>query len=271
VSARSSRVIINLRTRASHPPTSPSPRRPARAELQRSQRILVLKRPDPKVSLSITTALLSLVVGFMPLVAAQLAQHPHDPIVVLVALAVPLAAALRRSRVVHVVADFGPLALLARGLGIRRLPVVGEVGGVDFGGPGAAVAGAGFGLEGDGGAILKARYGGARGVQVCQAVAVGEVGGRGDGGVEVAGGVEEAFEVGCYGAFGGGVVDVVEEAVEGCFRGVEVCRELKVVCGQGGHGRDGGVRGGIGAVDREPGAALAFVAALVVCCLDVAR
>lgn len=132
------------------------------------------------------------------------------------------------------------------------------------------MAGAGFGLESDGGAFLKTRYGGARGgVQVRHAVAVGEVGRGGDGGVEVAGGVEEAFEVGCDGAFGGGVVDVVEEAVESRFGGVEVGWELRVVvvhAGQGGHGRDGGVGGGLGAVDGEPGAALAFVvvAALVV-------
>jgi len=103
-------------------------------------------------------------------------------------------------------------------------------------------------------------------VHLCHAVAVGQVRRSGDGGVEGAGSVEETLEVCCYGAFGGGVVDVVEEAVEGCFGGVEVGRDGDVggLAGQDWHRRDGGVWGGIGAADGEPGATLAFVAALVV-------
>lgn len=254
-----------------HHDLHPSTSTPRRTKLQRSERVLVLESADPEVRLSIAPALLGSVVGFIPLVTAQLTQHPHDAVVVLVALAVPLAAGVRRCRIVHGVAEFGPLALLTRGLGVRER-AAGEVGCVQ---PcRAAVAGAGFGLDGDGGALLETweESGGPGGVHFCRAVAVGEVG-RGWGRcVEGAGGVEEALEVCCDGAFGGGVVDVVEEAVEGCFGGVEVCWEGGVggVVGQGGHWGDSGVGGGVGAVGGEPGAALAFVVAARVVLLDVA-
>lgn len=156
--------------------------------------------------------------------------------------------------------------------------VGGEVGSGDFGW--AAAAGARAGLDGDCGAFLQAWKGcgdgggeGSRGVQFGHAVAVGEVGRGGHRGVEGAGGVEEALEVGCDGAFGGGVVHVVEEAVEGCFGWVEVCGEGGVggcFVGQGGHGGDGGFGRGFGALlGGEPGAAFAFAAALVVL-VDVA-
>jgi hypothetical protein len=106
--------------------TQSTPRRP---KLQRSERILILKSANPEVTLSITTALLRFMVRLIPLVAAQLTQHTHNPIIVLVALAVPLAAGVRRSRIVHGVAEFRPLALLVRRLGVGELSA-GDVGGV---------------------------------------------------------------------------------------------------------------------------------------------
>jgi len=93
-------------------------------------------------------------VGFIPLITTQLAQHTHDTIIVFALLTIPFPAALRRSRIVYVVAESRPLALLVRRLRVRRLAVDGKVGGVEFGG--TAVAGTRSGLDGDGGALLEA-------------------------------------------------------------------------------------------------------------------
>ena len=96
--------------------------------------MLVLKRPNAQVPLAIATPpriAHSLGVLFV-LVAAKLAQHAHDAVIVAVGLVSVFAVVRARGLVVHELAEFVPLALLL---------VVEHAGTCGRGGAGGLVAG----------------------------------------------------------------------------------------------------------------------------------